>query len=263
LITLRRDFYNTYNQIITKVIEMYPLRIVCGFIVLATLAAVLTPVTLLRPKHRNNMGDICSAVTRVLYAYWGAKLEIENEHRLTPDQPSIIISNHQDTEDMFFAESIIKRGTVTLGKWELLYIPFIGWLFFLAGNIAIKRAKKDKAQQALSVAARKMQEDNLSVLIFPEGTRNWGKPLPFKLGAFKLAIEAQAPIQPVCFSLRQNTMNYNKWGSGTVKVKCLDPISTVGLTQDDAIDLAKRCQTLIETQCIEITQSLLNEQTQK
>ena len=242
---------------------MYPLRVVFAFIVLATLAAILTPIALLRPKHRNNMGDICSAVTAVLYAYWGTKLEIENEYRLTPDQPSIIIANHQDTEDMFFAESIVKRGTVTLGKWELLYIPFIGWLFFLAGNITIKRAKKEKAQHALGVAARKMQEENLSVLIFPEGTRNWGKPLPFKLGAFKLAIEAQAPIQPVCFSLRKNTMNYNKWRSGTVRVKCLEPISTVGLTQEDAIALADLCQTLIENQCIEITQSLIHEQAQK
>ena len=238
---------------------MYPFRIVFGFITLAILAALLTPIALLRPKHRNNMGDICSAVSRVLFAYWGAKLEIENEERLSPEQPSILISNHQDTEDMFFAESIVRRGTVALGKWELLYIPFIGWLFFLAGNIVIKRAKKEKAQQALGLAAKIMREKNLSLLIFPEGTRNWGKPLPFKLGAFRLAIEAQAPIQPVCFSLRQHTMNYNKWHSGTVRVKCLEPISTQGLTQNDAVALANRCQKLMEAQCIEMTDALLKE----
>jgi len=239
---------------------MYPLRIVFGFITLAILAAILTPIALLRPGNTNNMGDICQIVSRVLFAYWGARLEIENEERLTPEQPSILISNHQDTEDMFFAESIVKRGTVALGKWELLYIPFIGWLFFLAGNIVIKRAKKEKAQHALGLAAKKMREKDVSLLIFPEGTRNWGKPLPFKLGAFRLAIEAQVPIQPICFSLRQHTMSYNKWQSGTVKVKCLEPISTLGLTQNDAVALANRCQNLIESQCIELTKTLIQDQ---
>jgi 1-acyl-sn-glycerol-3-phosphate acyltransferase len=185
--------------------------------------------------------------------YWGADIKIEHSERLQPDAPSVIVANHQDTHDIFFAVNVIKQGTVILGKWEMLYIPFIGWLFYTAGNILIKRSNKAKAQKALSLAAKKMQEDNLSVFIFPEGTRNWGKPLPFKLGAFKLAIEAQAPIQPVCFSLRHITMDFKKWCSGTVYVKCLEPIPTLGLTQDDASELAKRCQTLIEEECIKIS----------
>ncbi len=235
---------------------MYFLRLSVAFVLLAFIAFVMIPVTILRPLHRNNMGDLCTMVTKVMYWYWGVTLEIENEERLTPDQPSMIISNHQDTEDMFFAEAIIRRGTVTLGKWEILYIPFIGWIFFLAGNIAIKRNKKEKAQLALTIAAKKMKDHNLSLMMFPEGTRNWGKPLPFKLGAFKLAIEAQAPIQPVCYSLRHKTLDYTKLRSGTIKVKCLEPISTKGLTQDDVVDLAVRCRKLMEAECIEISKSL-------
>jgi len=236
--------------------KMYPIRVVFAFILLALLAGLMLPVALLRPLHRNNMGFICGVVTKVMYFYWGAKLEIENEARLNTTQPTIIISNHQDTQDMFFAEAMVRNGTVAMGKWELVYIPFIGWLFFLAGNIAIKRTQKEKAQQALSLAAKKMRDDNLSLLIFPEGTRNNGTPLPFKLGAFRLAIEAQTPIQPVCISMRKHTMNYNKWRSGTVKMKCLEPISTQGMTQDDVVDLAVRCRKLIEAECVELTKSL-------
>ena len=90
----------------------------------------------------------------------------------------------------------------------------------------------------------------------PEGTRNWTKPLPFKLGAFKLAIEAGVPIQPVCFSLRDKTMDYSKFHSGTVKARCLEPISTEGLTQDDALDLAIRCRKLMEAECIAVSKTL-------
>ncbi len=233
-----------------------PLRISIGFVLLALLSLLMLPLVLIRPLHRNNMGFICTLLSRVLFFYWGCKLEIEHEERLSPTQPTIIICNHQDTHDMFFAESLIRNGTVAMGKWELLYIPFIGWLFFLAGNIMVKRGKKEKAQQAMSLAAKKMRKDNLSLLIFPEGTRNNGNPLPFKLGAFRLAIEAQVPIQPVAVSLRKHSMNYYKWHSGMVKMKCLTPISTEGLTQDDVVDLAVRCRKLIEAQCIEVTKTL-------
>lgn len=232
---------------------LYPIRLAFAFILLAVLAIILTPMTFIRPMHRDNMGNVCILITNVMAKYWGVTYDIEHKERLEPEQASVIISNHQDTEEMFFGESLMRRGTVSMGKWELVYVPFIGWLFFLAGNILIKRKHKSKAQQALAKAAEKMKKRNLSVLIFPEGTRNWGKPLPFKLGAFKLAIEAQAPIQPVVCSLRPKTLNYNKLKSGTIKLKCLEPISTVGLTQDDAIDLAVKCRKLIEHETIELT----------
>jgi 1-acyl-sn-glycerol-3-phosphate acyltransferase len=235
---------------------MYKIRISISFVLLALTALSLIPLTILRPFHRNNMGDVSTILTKIMAVYWGVNYQFENEQRLTPDRSSIIILNHQDTHDMFFAESAIRRGTVSLGKWEVIYIPFVGLLFFLGGNIMIKRANKQKSKKALSIAAKKIIDNNLSLLIFPEGTRNWGKPLPFKLGAFKLAIEAGVPIQPVCFSLRDKSMNYFKYRSGTIKVKCLEPISTEGLTLDDALDLAIRCRKLMEAECISITKTL-------
>jgi 1-acyl-sn-glycerol-3-phosphate acyltransferase len=235
---------------------MYKIRISISFVLLALTALSLIPLTIIRPLHRNNMGDVSTILTKIMAIYWGVNYQFENEQRLTPHSSSIIIANHQDTHDMFFAESAIRRGTVSLAKWEVVYIPFVGLLFFLGGNIMIKRANKQKSKKTLSIAAKKLIDNNLSLLIFPEGTRNWGKPLPFKLGAFKLAIEAGVPIQPVCFSLRDKSMNYFKYRSGTINVKCLEPISTEGLTLDDALDLAISCRKLMEAECIAITKTL-------
>lgn len=232
---------------------MYLIRISLAFVCLTFISFALIPLVIFRPMHRNNMGDVSQICGRFMLWFWGADIQIEHPERLSPEQPTVLIANHQDTQDIFFAVNAIKHGTVTLGKWEMLYLPFIGGLFYLAGNIVIKRSNKEKAQKALSVAAKKMKEEKLSVLIFPEGTRNWGKPLPFKLGAFKLAIEAQVPIQPVCFSLRHITMDYTKWCTGTVKATCLEPIETTGLTEADAAELAHRCQVLIEEECIRIS----------
>lgn len=225
---------------------MYTLRLIIALLATVLVAAIAIPLMFLRPFHRQNMALACRMVTLVNQAIWNVRYEIENEQRLEPSQPTVFISNHQDTHDLFFAPHIVREGTVCLGKWELVFAPFIGWAFYFAGNILVRRKNKQKAQEALHAAAMKISQQNKSVLIFPEGTRNWGKPLPFKLGAFKLAIDAQVPITPVCFALRPQSMSLNQWFGGVVKIKVLEPIDTKGMTQENAISLSIQCQKLIE-----------------
>jgi len=232
---------------------IFYLRLTVAYVLLALFALAMIPLVILRPLHRNNMGDICMFADELFRRYWGVKFDIENPQRLDPKQATVIVSNHQGSEDIFFCMRLMRKGTVALVKWEMIYIPFIGAIFLLAGNIMVKREHKDKAKLALEKSAKKMMDNNLNLVIFPEGTRNWGTPLPFKLGAFKLAIEAQAPIQPVAYAWYSRTLNYNRFKSGTLKMSCMDPISTEGLTQEDAPALAKRCQALIEQETIRLT----------
>ncbi len=233
---------------------MYTLRMMVALAATLMVAALAILSAFVRPFHRNNMADACGLLTVVQKWVWNVRFEYENEAALNPDSPCVFIANHQDTHDLFFAPSIVRKGTVALGKWELVYVPFIGQAFYFLGNILVKRHQKEKAAEALHDAALKIQNENKSVLIFPEGTRNWGKPLPFKLGAFKLAIEAQVPIVPVCFALRPQSMTLNKWFGGVVKVKVLPPIDTQGMTQEDAIALAVRCRKLVEAEVMKLTE---------
>jgi lysophosphatidate acyltransferase len=63
--------------------------------------------------------------------------------------------------------------------------------------------------------------------------------LPFKLGAFRLAIEAQVPIVPIVFSSYKPIYNVDKannnyyWRPGCVTIKCLQPIDTIGMTLEN------------------------------
>ena len=231
----------------------YKARLIVAYILLALYALLMIPLVIIRPLHRNNMGDICISAIEVFKRYWGVKFDIDHPERLEPKSATVIISNHQSSEDLFFCMRLVRKGTVSLVKWEMIYIPFIGAIFLLAGNIMVKREHRDKAKLALEKSAQKMIQKNLNLVIFPEGTRNWGKPLPFKLGAFKLAIEAQAPIQPVAQAWHAKTLDYSRLKPGTLKISCLEPISTKGLTQNDAEELAKRCQQLIEQETNRIT----------
>lgn len=66
--------------------------------------------------------------------------------------------------------------------------------------------------------------------------------LPFKLGAFRLAIEAQVPIVPIVFSSYKGLYNVDKstknyyWRPGCVTIKCLDPIETKGMTLENDLE---------------------------
>merc|ERR550534_975082 len=92
--------------------------------------------------------------------------------------------------------------------------------------------------------SEKMTSQNITIWIFPEGTRYHGKGmLPFKKGAFHLAVQAQVPIIPVIFSCFHNFYDKRKFffqTPGEFTIEALPPIETAGLTIDDVPDLMTR-----------------------
>jgi len=95
-------------------------------------------------------------------------------------------------------------------------------------------------------------EHGLSLMIFPEGTRSrGGELLPFKDGAFSLAIEKGAPILPVVIhGTRDCIPKGSPWfGAARAHARVLEPVSTEGLSDDDVRDLKERVrQRMIEAQ---------------
>jgi 1-acyl-sn-glycerol-3-phosphate acyltransferase len=88
----------------------------------------------------------------------------------------------------------------------------------------------------------------VSVMIFPEGTRSrTAELLPFKDGAFRLAIEAGVPILPLAVSGTRNALPKHDWrfGRSVAEVRVLEPIETAGLTLDDVPALKSRVRELI------------------
>lgn len=65
----------------------------------------------------------------------------------------------------------------------------------------IDRADRTSSMNKLNQESRAIQENAAKLLFFPEGTRHQGdKLLPFKKGAFHIAVQSQSSIQPVVVS---------------------------------------------------------------
>ncbi len=173
-------------------------------------------------------------------------IQIENEEQLKNTRGSVIVSNHQSNFDIFYIGYIVPKMCVAVGKKDILYFPFFGLMFYLTGNLFIDRANKKKAWSVMDKVASKVKE-GINIWIMPEGTRSKDQGLlPFKKGAFVVAIKAQAPIQSVVVSDFQKSINIRKWKSGTMKIKILEPIETKGKTMDDLNSVKDHCHSLFQ-----------------
>ena len=158
----------------------------------------------------------------------------------------IYISNHQNLYDFVTSPEMLRPNTVTIGKKSILWIPFFGFLYWVTGNILIDRENKQKARESLKKIEDLMQKKNLSFWFFPEGTRSYGKGLlPFKTGAFRMAIATGVSIVPVCVS-DSNHIRKNKWNNGTVIAEMLEPIETSEYKITDAKKLANHCHDIMK-----------------
>lgn len=118
--------------------------------------------------------------------------------RLDWSEPRIVVSNHVSIYDVYALAGILPAPYAFVAKKELERIPFFGTAWKAAGHISIDRTNRASAVQSLRRAGESIRANRSTVIIFPEGTRSTdGRLLPFKKGAFVLAMEADVPVVPV------------------------------------------------------------------
>lgn len=186
------------------------------FFIISTFGLLL--FLLLRPFHKNNV----YAVARVYGSFarfLGLEVELRGLENI-PDQPVVYVGNHQNSYDIFTVASAVRQGTVSVGKKSLKWIPFFGQVYWLSGNILIDRQNKSKAHGTISQAAQKIKDSQISVWLFPEGTRSRGRGLlKFKTGAFYTAYMADVPILPVAINTTHEKIDLNRWDNGKIIIE--------------------------------------------
>nr|XP_009664108.1 PREDICTED: 1-acyl-sn-glycerol-3-phosphate acyltransferase beta [Struthio camelus australis] len=188
--------------------------------------------------------EIIKAVVKTFKYFFGLRFEVKGLENFEVEGPAIIVSNHQSILDMMGLMEVLPDDCVQVGKKELMYAGTVGLIIYLGGVIFINRKSTSSAKMVMAEVAKTMATDNVKVWVYPEGTRNCtGDLLPFKKGAFHLAVQAQVPVIPVVYSSFTTFYNPKKnlFTSGKIKVEVLPPIETKGLTSDDVSDLTDRC----------------------
>jgi 1-acyl-sn-glycerol-3-phosphate acyltransferase len=155
----------------------------------------------------------------------------------TPQHPFIILSNHQSPWETIFLYQYFSPVSAILKK-ELLSIPLFGWSLAMLKPIAIDRKRKLNARQAVLEQGGSRLDQNISVLIFPEGTRV--KPTEtkkYQTGGAVLAIETGSVVLPVAHNAGYHwpSGKFIKY-PGTITVTIGEPIDSSGRSARELIE---------------------------
>ena len=209
------------------------------------------------PRHVMTFGRMFGRLSHV----FGIKMIDRVPAKAKDYGPSIYIGNHQNNYDMVTMAYMVMPRTVSVGKKSLLFIPFFGILYWASGNVLLDRDNKSKSHSTMGELAKRINQDKLSIWMFPEGTRSRGRGLlPFKTGAFHAAIAAGVPIVPVCCSSLQGKINLNRWDNGKVICEMLPPIDTSGYSRENVRELATYCHTIMKQKIEQLDQELAHQQ---
>ena len=216
-------------------------------IVLGTLSILSTFV-----DRRGHAAHWCArAWAWLILATTGVAVTVEGLERLRPGDTYVFVSNHQSIYDIPVIFASLPFQLRIIAKESLGNFPFLGWHLRRAGHLLVDRSSPDRA--GILKRWRRLVDDHLSLIIFPEGTRSRdGRVAKFKAGSFMLALDAGLTIVPLSIS---GTIDVMKKGGvttrpGRVRLVVHSPVAAPKIespTVSDARELATRIEGVVRS----------------
>ena len=186
------------------------------------------------------------------FALWlaAAKVTVKGKENIPSlDGSYIVVMNHQSNMDIPVLINSMPLQLRFIGKIELRKIPIFGTGLIRGGHFLIDRKDHEKAMAGIQEAGQVLQQQGLSVVFAPEGTRSPdGQLLPFKKGAFVMAIETGIPLLPVTIDGSTRSLPKGSlWAKRTgITVTIHEPIPTSSLVYEDRTELTEKVKGIME-----------------
>jgi 1-acyl-sn-glycerol-3-phosphate acyltransferase len=185
------------------------------------------------------------------WAIWGArnwlrltgvKVKVAGRENLDPNQPYVFIANHRSYLDASPLFAFTGRHMGAIAKKELLKAPILGFAMGFVNVIAIDRSNRERAVATINAATDRLRS-GVSFMVCPEGTRAQpGEMLPFKKGAFHMAVQAGAPIIPIALKNSDVLMGKGTGEAwpGTIDMVMMPPVETSWVKTEEDLDALVR-----------------------
>jgi len=167
----------------------------------------------------------------------GMRVRVRGLEQLDPRQTYIFISNHHSYLDTATLFCHLGRRIGLFAKKELLKVPILGVGMGFVNIMAIDRSNRERALATVRAATERIRS-GISFGVFAEGTRaRPGELLPFKKGAFYMAIETGVSVVPVAMKNTDKLMGKGEGTArpGTIEMVILPPVETRGLSTDEDV----------------------------
>ena len=151
------------------------------------------------------------AVARLVLRLTGIRLTVEGGEPLEGSGPYVLASNHASYLDGLVLAAALPSSVRFVAKAELRNHLLARWLLDGIGVLYVDRFRvAQSVAHAGALASALAQGDR--ILIFPEGTlHRMPGLLPFQMGAFRSAVQSDAPVVPVVLRGTRSLMRDGTW----------------------------------------------------
>ncbi len=139
---------------------------------------------------------ILNAATWVAIIVLKIKITVSGYEKLDKKNNYLFVSNHRSNLDPILAWYVFREYDIAfVSKPENFKVPIFGNIIHRCCFLPIDRKDPFKAMECINKASKLLEKRQLSVGIYPEGTRNTkDEMLPFHNGVFKIAQKSKTPI---------------------------------------------------------------------
>lgn len=199
-----------------------------------------------RPAHKKVVDWMNASISYGWYLT-GSTIRFRQLTDLPTDRPIIFVANHQSMFDISPIIWFLRRHTPTfVSKVELAHgIPGVSYNLRKSGAALIDRKDAKQAIVEISRLGKLIQQENLSAVIFPEGTRSAsGQMRPFVTGGVATLLK-RAPAALVVPIAIRGTGHFNPKGLFPLRSfskmswYVLPGIEPGGRTADEVVKLAQ------------------------
>ena len=223
-----------------------------GYVLTVVLATAPIGWGLLLVVPRGRGADrIVGGWNRMVMRLSGAPLDIVGRERVPVGSPAVFVANHAsfiDSPVMMSALPVAVRFAV---KARLATYPLIG-LAIRKGN-HLPLGKRDQTERVENAGTLRAPLDaGTSLFVFPEGTfEEAPRLLPFRLGAFRAAVDTGVPVVPVAIRGTRRIWPAGTWllRPGRVTVTFGEPLRPSGTDWSEMVRLRDETRAFISEHC--------------
>lgn len=198
------------------------------------------------PKHiyRKLILFICN----FLSSFYRLRYDIRGLEKLPKDEKFLLVSNHQSNIDPISMTWALKDYHISfIMKDGLMKLPVIGRWLHGSGFLPINRKNDRKAAQTIITAAKKIQSDNNSIAVYPEGHRSKGPKMnEFRNGVFKIVQKAKSPVAICVIDNTYKVKNRFLFKKTTILIEIIDVLDYEKLKDLTTIEIGEDIHQRIE-----------------
>jgi 1-acyl-sn-glycerol-3-phosphate acyltransferase len=200
-----------------------------------------------RPKTRQ-VPRVMRIWARLFLLVTWTRVTVEGAERIDPAGSYVFVGNHSSNLDIPVIMGKLPVSIRFLAKKEMFKVPVLGGAMRAIRMVETDRRLGPTAHRAINEQVTAVVTEGLSLMIFPEGTRSEShEMLPFKKGAFRIAVDNDMPVVPVTIvgTLEAWKPHSKLIHGGRVRLVIHDPIPTTDLDRNLLNDLRDRVRSTV------------------